>query len=107
MPLVVVLGGCGQAGELYLPDNLRAQQLQQEAERAPTEARATALRDEARKLQQRYQQEQQLRTDLASEEAREQSLRAAGNQTEADEALKQVNRIRYDLGQLILQQQSR
>lgn len=105
MPLLVLLAACGQSGDLYLPDNVKAEQLELQADQASTEAQAKQLRNQAQTLRQRHQQEQDLRAQLAVEEAREQSLRSAGNSAEADEALKAVNRIRFDLGQLILQQQ--
>jgi predicted small lipoprotein YifL len=107
VPVLIALVGCGQSGELYLPDNLKAEQLEQQANQASTEARAGQLRSEASLLRQRHQQEQELRAQLAQQEASEQTLRAAGKTEAADEALKQVNRIRYDLGQLILQQQTK
>lgn len=106
VPLVALLVGCGQAGDLYLPDNLKAEQLEQQANRASTEAQAKQLRAEAATLRQRYQQEQALRVELAEQEAMEQSLRAEAKTEQADERLKRINTIRYDLGQLILQQQT-
>lgn len=105
MPALIVLVACGQAGDLYLPDSLKAQQLEQQAEQASTEAKAKQLRGEAAALRQRHQQEQDLRARLVEQESKERALREAGNTAEADEALKAVNRIRFDLGQLILQQQ--
>ncbi len=104
-PLLVALAGCGQSGDLYLPDNLKAEQLEQEANRAATEAKAKALRAEAATLKARHQREQALRATLVEQEAKEAALRAEGKTEAADEALKAVNDIRYDLGQLILEQQ--
>ncbi len=103
--MLIALVACGQAGDLYLPDNVKAEQLELQAGQASTEAKAKQLRSEAAKLRQRHQQEQELRTQLAEQEAKEHTLREAGNSAEADEALKEVNRIRFDLGQLLLQQQ--
>lgn len=102
---MALLVGCGQAGDLYLPDDVKAQQLEQQAVGAD-EAAAKRLLSEAQTLRQRYQQEQSLRSELVEAEAKEQQLRAAGDTVAADETLKQVNRLRYDLGQLMLQQQA-
>jgi predicted small lipoprotein YifL len=105
VPLLATLAACGQSGELYLPDDVKAEQLELQARQASTEASAARLRSEANSLRQRHQRAQSLRQQLAEQEARVEQLRGAGSSAEADEALKEVNRIRYDLGQLILQQQ--
>ncbi len=101
--MVAVLAGCGQTGDLYLPDDLRAEQLEQQAVVEPD--RATALQSEADRLRQRHQQAATLRATLTNLEQQEQTLRVAGEIEAADEQLKEVNRIRYQLGELILEQQ--
>ncbi|HIJ22996.1 MAG: hypothetical protein HON68_08460 [Gammaproteobacteria bacterium] len=106
LPVMALLTACGQSGELYLPDNLKANQLEQQSQRATTEAQAQQLRTQSEALYQRYQQEQELRAQLSQKQASEQSLRSEGALEAADSALKEVNQLRYRLGQLILQQQT-
>lgn len=101
--MVTILAGCGQTGDLYLPDDLRAAQLEQQAEVEPD--RAAALQAEADQLRQRHQREAALRATLADLEQKEQELREAGELESAEEQLKELNRTRYQLGELILEQQ--
>jgi predicted small lipoprotein YifL len=106
VPIMAFMVGCGQSGALYLPDPLKAEQLEQQAARAATEERATALRAEAVSLRQRHQQVQSLQAELAEQEQSETRLRTEGKIEAADNAQKEVNRLRYRLGQLTLQQQT-
>ncbi len=104
LPILVLLSSCGQSGDLYLPDDLRAEQLEQEAVTAST-SRAEQLRQQASQLRQRHRELGELRTKLGQLEQREEALRESGNSSEADELLKEINRTRYRLGTLILEQQ--
>ncbi len=104
LPILVLLSGCGQSGDLYLPDDLRAEQLEQEAVTASA-GRAEQLRQQASQLRQRHHELGALRTKLAQLEQREEALREGGESSEADEILKEINRTRHRLGTLILEQQ--
>lgn len=105
LPIMAVasLSGCGQAGDLYLPDDLRAEKLEQQATKASS-AKAKQLREEAARLRQRHQEMAELRTRLSGLEQEESALRESKKVEEADEALKEINKIRYRLGKLILEQ---
>lgn len=101
--VVTILSGCGQAGDLYLPDDIRAEKLEQQATKASS-VKAQQLRDEATRLRQRHQEMAELRTRLSSLEQEESSLRESKKIEAADETLKEINKIRYRLGTLILEQ---
>ncbi len=100
---VAMLSACGQAGDLYLPDDLRAEKLEQQSTKASS-AKAVQLRDEATRLRQRHKEMTELRIKLGSLEQEESTLRESQNVESADETLKEINKIRYRLGTLILEQ---
>ncbi len=104
LAITLLLGGCGQTGSLYLPDDKRAVQLEQRTKVVSVEE-ATQLRSEAAKLRQRHKQVQQYQKELAQLETKQKRLLQAGKTVEAAEQLKAVNKVRYKLGQLMLDQQ--
>ncbi len=103
--MVAILSGCGQSGDLYLSDDLRAEQLEQQAATASI-SRSQQLRQQATHLRQRHQEMNSLRAQLAQLEQKEELLRGGGNIDEADKVLKEVNGTRYRIGKLLLEQQS-
>ncbi len=64
-----------------------------------------AFQEKADGYLQRHQQEQSLRAQVVEQREKEAQLRAEGKREQADEALKALNRTRFKLGRLILEQQ--
>jgi predicted small lipoprotein YifL len=113
----VLLAGCGQAGNLYLPDNLQADKLEQQALYADVN-KADELRAEAAQRRQRHQEMVELHGSLKGlEQQLAQRVAELGPDAGSDEILlrnsdkiagdliKEINRKRFRIGELTLQQQ--
>ena len=101
LPILVLLSGCGQSGDLYLPDDLRAEQLENEI-------------SFKRKQQQSVEEETSILSNLLSDqlqqlsvlEEKETFLRASGKFEEAEKVSEEIEAINFRLEPLRQKQKS-